>query len=199
MKTALFTIKDHSDITKAINYMHTNYTQAINDGKPLVVRIDQRREDRSKAQNRIYWLWLSQWAKHQGTDKDSEHLFFKRKFLARIYHRDDVGQYRKTFAAVKVLKDQGHPMYQQVADGLNELITTTDASVEQFTEYLNDIHAFCLKHGKYLSTPDDLMFAMEQLWSKSNAQNLYSSNKFDGVTKMTEQVEHDKLLITISN
>ena len=52
-------------------------------------------------------------------------------------------------------------MYQQVADGLNELITTTDASVEQFTEYLNDIHAFCLKHGKYLSTPDDLMFAME--------------------------------------
>ena len=166
MKTALFTIKDHSDITKTISYLHTNYTQAINDGKPLVVRIDQRREDRSKAQNRLYWLWVSQWSKRQGTDKDSEHLFFKKQFLARIYHRDDVGQYRKTFAAVKVLKDQGHPMYQQVADGLNELITTTDASVEQFTEYLNDIHAFCLKHGKYLSTPDDLMFAMEQLWSR---------------------------------
>jgi gamma-glutamylcysteine synthetase len=48
-----------------------------------------------------------------------------------------------------------------VADGLNELITTTDASVEQFTEYLNDIHAFCLKHGKYLSTPDDLKYVME--------------------------------------
>lgn len=29
--------------------------------------------------------------------------------------------------------------------------------------------------------------------------NFYLSNKFDGVTKMTEQVEHDKLLITISN
>ena len=106
-------------------------------------------------------MWVAQWAKHQGTDKDTEHLFFKKQFLARIYHRDDVGQYRKTFAAVKVLKEQKHPMYQQVADGLNELITTTDASVDQFAEYLNDIHAFCLKHGKYLSTPDDLMFATQ--------------------------------------
>ena len=88
-------------------------------------------------------------------------MFFKKQFLARIYHRDDVGQYRNTFAAVKVLKDQKHPMYQQVADGLNELISTTDASVDQFTEYLNDIHAFCLKHGKYLSTPDDLMYTLE--------------------------------------
>lgn len=52
-------------------------------------------------------------------------------------------------------------MYEQVASGLNELISTTDASVEQFTEYLNDIHAFCLKHGCYLSTPDDLMYALE--------------------------------------
>ena len=157
----MFPIQSHADITKAINFMHTNYNQAINEGKPLRVVIDQKQEDRSKAQNRLYWLWMAQWSKRQGTDKDTEHLFFKKQFLARIYHRDDVGQYRKTFAAVKVLKDQKHPMYQQVADGLNELITTTDASVEQFTEYLNDIHAFCNKHGCWLSTPDDLMYTLE--------------------------------------
>lgn len=161
MKTAVFTIKDHSDIGKTINYLHNNYTQANFENKPLVVEIKPFEKDRSKAQNRLYWKFLTQWAKHQGTDKDAEHLFFKKKFLAVIFYRDDVGQYRNTFDAVKVLKKQNHPMYQQVADGLNELITTTDASVEQFTEYLNDIHAFCLKHGKYLSTPDDLMFVME--------------------------------------
>ena len=161
LEPATFVIKSFEEVGRAIAYMHKHHADALSDGKPLVVRIDQKQEDRSKAQNRLYWLWMSQWAKHQGTDKDTEHLFFKKQFLARIYHRDDVGQYRKTFAAVKVLKDQKHPMYQQVADGLSELITTTDASVEQFTEYLNDIHAFCLKHGKYLSTPDDLMFAME--------------------------------------
>ena len=161
MKTAVFTIKDHSDIGKTINYLHNNYTQANFENKPLVVEIRPESRDRSKAQNRLYWKFLTQWAKHQGTDKDAEHLFFKKKFLAVIFYRDDVGQYRKTFAAVKALKDQGHPMYQQVADGLNELITTTDASVEQFTEYLNDIHAFCLKHGCYLETPDDLKYVME--------------------------------------
>ncbi|QLB59849.1 hypothetical protein E5093_09770 [Acinetobacter indicus] len=161
LEPACFVIKSFEEVGRAIAYMHRHHAVACEDGKPLVVRIDQKQEDRSKAQNRLYWLWVSQWAKHQGTDKDAEHLFFKKQFLARIYHRDDVGQYRKTFAAVKVLKDQKHPMYQQVADGLNELITTTDASVGQFTEYLNDIHAFCNKHGCYLHTPDDLMYLRE--------------------------------------
>lgn len=161
MQKAVFPIQSHADITKAINYMHTHYTQAINEGKPLVVRINQKEDDRSKAQNRLYWMWMNQWAKRQGTDKDTEHLYFKKHMLARIYARDDVGQYRATFNAVKVLKEQQHPMYQQVADGLNELISTTDASVDQFTEYLNDIHAFCNMQGCWLSTPDDLMFVLE--------------------------------------
>lgn len=161
IEPACFVIKSFEEVGRAIAYMHRHHAAACEDGKPLVVKIDQKQEDRSKAQNRLYWLWLSQWSKRQGTDKDTEHLFFKKQFLARIYHRDDVGQYRKTFGAVKVLKDQQHPMYQQVADGLNELITTTDASVEQFTEYLNDIHAFCNKHGCWLSTPDDLMYLRE--------------------------------------
>jgi hypothetical protein len=161
MQKAVFPIQSHADITKAINFMHTNYTQALESGKPLRVVIDQKQEDRSKAQNQLYWLWVSQWAKHQGNDKDSEHLYFKKHFLSRIYDRDEVNQYKKTFAAVKFLKDEKHPMYQQVADGLIELISTTDASVDQFTEYLNDIHAFCLKHGCYLNTPDDLMYAWE--------------------------------------
>ncbi len=161
IEPACFVIKSFEEVGRAIAYMHRHHAAACEDGKPLVVKIDQKQEDRSKAQNRLYWLWLSQWSKRQGTDKDTEHLFFKKQFLARIYHRDDVGQYRKTFAAVKVLKDQQHPMYQQVADGLNELISTTDASVDQFTEYLNDIHAFCNKHGCWLSTPDDLKYTLE--------------------------------------
>ena len=161
LEPACFVIKSFEEVGRAIAYMHRHHADALSDGKPLVVRIDQKQEDRSKAQNRLYWLWLSQWSKRQGTDKDSEHLFFKKQFLARIYHRDDVGQYRKTFAAVRALKEEKNPMYQQVADGLNELISTTDATVDQFTEYLNDIHAFCNKHGCYLHTPDDLMYAME--------------------------------------
>jgi len=155
-----FTIKNHCDINYVTNYLNKNHSKAAVEGKPLVVLIAPQEKDRSKAQNRLYWMYLTQWAKHQGTDKDSEHLFFKRKLLAVIYYRDDVGQYRNTFDAVKVLKKQNHPMYQYVADGLNELISTTDASTAQFTEYLNDIHAFCLKQGCYLETPDDLKWVI---------------------------------------
>ncbi|WP_278364537.1 hypothetical protein [Acinetobacter schindleri] len=161
MEPVTFTIKSFEEVGRVIAYMHRYHAVACADGKPLVVYIDQESRERSKQQNKLYWLWITQWSKRQGTDKDTEHLFFKKQFLARIYHRDDVGQYRKTFAAVKVLKDQKHPMYQQVADGLNELISTTDATVDQFTEYLNDIHAFCNKHGCYLHTPEDLMYAWE--------------------------------------
>ena len=58
MKTAVFTIKDHSDIGKTINYLHNNYTQANFENKPLVVEIRPETKDRSKAQNRLYWKWL---------------------------------------------------------------------------------------------------------------------------------------------
>ena len=161
LEPACFVIKSFEEVGRAIAYMHRHHADALSDGRPLVVRMDQKQEDRSKAQNRLYWLWLSQWSKRQGTDKDTEHLFFKKQFLARIYDRDEVGQYKQTFAAVKVLKDQKHPQYQAVADGLNELISTTDATVDQFTEYLNDIHAFCNRQGCWLSTPDDLMWCYQ--------------------------------------
>ena len=51
MQKAVFPINSHADITKAIGYMHTNYTKALEEKKPLVVRIDQKAEDRSKAQS----------------------------------------------------------------------------------------------------------------------------------------------------
>ena len=161
LEPACFVIKSFEEVGRAIAYMHKHHANALSDGKPLVVRIDQKEDDRSKAQNRLYWMWMNQWAKRQGTDKDTEHLYFKKHMLARIYARDDVGQYRKTFAAVKVLKVKCPEEYQAVADGLNELISTTDASMDQFTEYLNDIHAFCNKHGCWLNTPDDLKYVME--------------------------------------
>lgn len=157
-----FTIKTFTDVMLVHSFLGQNHSKAACEGKPYVVHITQKQEDRSKAQNRLYWKWLQQWSKRQGTDKDSEHLFFKRKFLSVIYFRDDVKEYRNTFNAVKELKLQKHPLYDQVANGLNELITTTDASVSQFSEYLNEIHAFCNKHGCWLETPDDLMWVMEK-------------------------------------
>ncbi|MBR8591559.1 hypothetical protein KD918_19240, partial [Acinetobacter baumannii] len=94
-------IKNHCDISPVTNFLNLNHAKAASEGKPLVVLIAPQEKDRSKAQNRLYWMWLNQWAKKQGTDKDYEHLFFKKNFLSKIYDRDDVGQYKKTFKAVR--------------------------------------------------------------------------------------------------
>ena len=88
MQKAVFPINSHADITKAINFMHTNYTQAINEGKPLVVRIDQKQEDRSKAQNRLLHMWFGQLAKHTGDEPETIKYEMKKKFLARMCVRD---------------------------------------------------------------------------------------------------------------
>lgn len=173
MQKAVFPIQSHADITKAINYMHTNYTRAIESGKPLRVVIDQKQSKRSEAQNKLYWLWVTQWAKHTGSDKDSEHIFFRRKFLARIFQRDDVGMYRETISVMnnleQVLGLSEKQLYDKIANEMADKMSTTEANTKQFTEYLNDIHAFCNKHGCYLQTPDDLMYVWEMKHGEPNA------------------------------
>lgn len=71
-------VKNHCDISPVTNFLNVNHAKAVNEGKPLVVLIAPQDKDRSKAQNRLYWMWLNQWAKRQGTDKDCKHLFFKK-------------------------------------------------------------------------------------------------------------------------
>ena len=156
-----FTIKNHCDISPVTNFLNVNHAQAAAEGKPLVVTIKPDDRNRSKAQNRLYWDWLTTWAKFQGSDKDYEHLFFKYTLLSRIFYRDGVGDYRKTFDTVRALKAEKHPLYNQVRDSVTTLTSTRDASTKQMSEYLNDIHAFCLKQGCYLETPDDLKYALE--------------------------------------
>ncbi len=158
MQKAVFPINSHADITKAINFMHTNYTQAINEGKPLRVVIDQKQDDRTVAQNRLYWLQLGQVSKATGNSTDRLHFAFKRMFLARILARDDQG-YAEMCKAVKELKKQQHPMYQTIAREVTKLTSTTVLNTKQFSEYLQMIEDYVLaKLNIVLMWPDDLMY-----------------------------------------
>lgn len=161
-----FVIKDHSSTVVVQGYLMKHLQIAIDQGKPLVVHIDQKQEDdRTKAQNRLYWMWVTIWAKQKGSTKDDEHLYFRRKFLARIFERDDVSLYRETIAVMlnlkKVLGVSDSQLYEKVANEMADKISTTEANTKQFTEYLNDIYAFCWKEGCALPVPNDLRFAME--------------------------------------
>lgn len=161
MQKAVFPIQSHADITKAINYMHTNYTQAINDGKPLVVRIDQKEDKLSAAQRRLYWLWMTEYGNHRGLDKEEASSFFKYKYLSVIYNRDNVGEYPVTFRTMKELKKTGASQYEALRQFVANMISITEATTKQMAEYLNDIEVWCLKDGVKLTCPDDLKYVME--------------------------------------
>ncbi len=162
MQKAVFPINSHADITKVINFMHINYTQAINEGKPLVVRIDQRQDDRSAAQNRLYWMWLGQIEKRNGTHKDQLHFEFKKRFLIFIYRRDDQ-EFAETCKAIAMLKQNECEEYRVIAEQVIRLCSTTKLSVKQMTEYLNCVHDFTVtKLGIHLIVPDDLKWCYQE-------------------------------------
>ena len=157
----MFPIQSHADITKVINFMHTNYTQAINDGKPLVVEIKPEAKDRSKAQNRLYWKWLHEIHRKTGNDEEQLHYEFKKKFLIGILKRDD-DEYAEMCLAIKTLKQSESEQYEAIANGVIRETSTTRMDTKQFTEYLNLIEAFALKtFGLVLPVPDDLKYALE--------------------------------------
>lgn len=156
-----FVIKSHEQITKVIAYMHSNYANAMNDGKPLVVRVDQKQETLSSAQRRLYWLWMTEYGKAKGFDKEEASAFFKYKYLSIIYNRDNVGEYPETFRTMRELKQSGASQYEALRQFVANRISITEATTKQIAEYLNDIELFCIKDGVKLTCPDDLKYVLE--------------------------------------
>ncbi len=170
---AQFIIKSFEEVGRAIAYMHRHHANALSDGKPLVVRIDQKQEDRSKAQNRLLHMWFGAIAKKTGDDADSVKYEMKKKFLARICVRDS-DDAAEAFEAVIGYRD-----VLRLLDGQEKLIHTakynrvvkmfiqdhvksSKLNKKQFSEFCDKIHAFAnMELGVYLTCPDDLMYLRE--------------------------------------
>ena len=112
-------------------------------------------KQRTKAQNRLYWMWIKQISDATGQDKDTIHHEFKKRHLARIFNRDD--EYKKTFAQVRACKGVVEPyIYDELVDGVVGLLSTTKANTKQMTEYLDDIWADAYSKGIFLKIPQEL-------------------------------------------
>ena len=160
MQKAVFPINSHADITKAINFMHINYNQAINEGKPLVVTIKPETKDRTKDQNRLYWLQLHFVEKQTGQDADSLHVIVKGKFVTKILMRDREG-FAEMVEAIRHLKAIGSKEYESIAAGVYKLISTTILDTKQFTDYLKLVEAYMLSElGIMVPVPDDLKYLL---------------------------------------
>ena len=160
MQKAVFPIQSHADITKAISYMHTHYNQAISEGKPLVVRINQKADKLSDAQRRLYWLWMTEYGEQRGLDKEESAAFFKYKYLSIIFNRDNVGEYPETFRVMRDLKKSGSSGYEPLRQFVSNRMSITEATTKQMAEFLTDIEMWCLKDGVKLTCPDDLKYLL---------------------------------------
>ena len=158
---ANFVIKAFDDVGRAIAYMHKDHANAVNDGKPLVVKIDQKEETLSHAQRRLYWLWMTEYGKQRGLDKEEASAFFKYKYLSIIYNRDNVGEYPETFRVMRDLKKSGASEYEPLRQFVSNRMSITEATTKQMAEFLTDIEMWCLKDGVKLTCPDDLKYVME--------------------------------------
>ena len=159
---ANFVINTFDDVGRAIAYMHKHHANAVNDGKPLVVTIKPETKDRTKDQNRLYWLQLHFVEKQTGQDADSLHEIVKAKFVTKILMRDRDG-FAEMVEAIRHLKAIGSKEYESIAAGVYKLISTTILDTKQFTDYLKLVEAYMLSElGIMVPVPDDLKYLLNQ-------------------------------------
>ena len=157
---ANFVINTFDDVGRAIAYMHRHHAAACEDGKPLVVTIKPETKDRTKDQNRLYWLQLHFVEKQTGQDADSLHEIVKGKFVTKILMRDREG-FAEMVEAIRHLKAIGSKEYESIAAGVYKLISTTILDTKQFTDYLKLVEAYMLSElGIMVPVPDDLKYLL---------------------------------------
>jgi len=93
------------------------------------------KDNRSKAQNRLYWKWVPYIADYSGETNNRMHKILKAMFLG--FDEDVV-------AGVKI----------------KEVRSSKKLKVKEFTNYLREIEGLASEYGVSLPHPEDYKFAM---------------------------------------
>lgn len=126
----------------------------------MEVVIQPENRKRSLATNRLYWMWVTQAANEWGDTKEGMHHNFKRRFLLKIYYRDDA-QFAAMCDSIKALETLDLQKYRDISGEVINLTSTTKATDKQMSEYLDDIYRFCYAQGLFLLIPDDLAWVRD--------------------------------------
>lgn len=136
----------------------SEFLKAIPDEPLIEVVIRNHRKDRTAAQNRLLWTWVTLIAEEIGLTKEETHECLKKRLLVPIFERDDVN-YAEMINSIRNLYTKGFKqdalsMHKQIA----RMTSTTSASVKQFAEYLTDIEKDSANKGIILPRPEDLYY-----------------------------------------
>lgn len=125
------------------------------DGLPLedgwFVRVDKKKPARSEAQKGLWWLWITDYMRHQGEEKIEVEKDFKLWFLRPLLLRDDEsGVLIKLWSTIE---QTGDP--EQVREAA-ALFHFSDTNVRQATEVLDEIEKFFVHRAIPFRHPDDI-------------------------------------------
>jgi hypothetical protein len=154
MKRKTFTIRSNDVISRLTAFLLEQPKEPL-----LEVIVQEYKKDRSAVQNSLMWYWFTIISNGWGWSKDEVHDYYKRRFLVRIYERDDIG-YALMINSVRKVYSQGfkkdaHAMMKHIV----KLTSTTNAKVKQFMEYLKDIERDAASKGIMLPRPEDRYYA----------------------------------------
>ena len=151
-------------------------SQAPTDGT-VEMLLGPVRARRNLAQNALYWAWLAQIedvtgirAEEPEEDPESEedmclHDRFRRTYLAKIYLADPQNRPQAQWVSARwrvmeLIKELDAKTGREALAEVDLLVSTTWATVEQFSEYLRRIENFCFSKEIPLGRTDDYMEAM---------------------------------------
>jgi len=132
---------------------------AVDSGKKHEVIIRESSGNRSLAQNALYWKWMGIAGQDMGWEPDELHDEMRVLFLSKIFEEnperhpaliETLGNLRIVARSDRAL---GVTLHRQYILGA---VSTTDASVKEFTAYLNRIDKHCAENGIVLPLPADI-------------------------------------------
>ena len=152
MKKKTFVIRNENVINQLVYFLKT----WPEDGELWEVVVRLHKKDRSLAQNTLYWMWATIIGNELGLTKEDVHEDLKKRMLVPIYERDDDGYCAMVNTVRKLYTDGFREDSKMLAKGIVRLTSTTNASVQQFSEYLSEIEKDMIQKNIILPHPDDL-------------------------------------------
>ena len=126
----------------------THFVRHLSPDKEWKVVISENKPDRSAAQNRLYWVYVTIIGQTLGYSKEEMHEAFKLRHLVPIMLRDDE-HFNALWERVMQAADDG------VIKSFVALLSTRNLSLTQFAEYLRDIELFAISMSVTLPAKDD--------------------------------------------
>ncbi len=157
MSNTFYLSPDNPEMT---NTYFARIRSELGSDNKVTVTISDRKEDRSQAQRRLQWKWITQIADFVGEDKSSIRNRLVYRHAVPIFYRDNIvinGVYSAdTIDAIRMLKAQGMiEQYQQLMRGFVSSISTNSFTVKQNTEYLEAIFNEATEQSIELFVPRD--------------------------------------------